>query len=213
MSLLPYDQRFKRWHSLPAFVPPVAVPAAAPAVIPAVPWSLPVVIPAVVPVVSPVVIPVVQWRRGWDSNPRAACATTRSPGVHLRPLGHLSMLPDYCLSALGCRYRCRCFCRAVVVACCCTCRCTCRFTCRYTCRPMAERVGFEPTNGDEPITRFRVVRDQPDSATSPRGLRSAVVCCRVACRYSCRFTCRPNGAPGPIRTGDPQLRRLLLYPS
>ena len=22
-----------------------------------------------------------------------------------------------------------------------------------------------------------------------------------------------NGAPGPIRTGDPQLRRLLLYPS
>ena len=41
---------------------------------------------------------------------------------------------------------------------------------------MAERVGFEPTSGDEPTTRFRVVRDQPDSATSPHGLRSAVVC-------------------------------------
>ncbi len=81
MSLLPYGQRFKRWHSFPFFVPPVVSPA--------VPCSL----PAVVPVVVPAVIPVVPWRRGWDSNPRAACATTRSPGVHLRPLGHLSMLP------------------------------------------------------------------------------------------------------------------------
>ncbi len=31
-----------------------------------------------------------EWRRGWDSNPRGACAPTRFPGVHLKPLGHLS---------------------------------------------------------------------------------------------------------------------------
>ncbi len=30
------------------------------------------------------------WRRGWDSNPRWTHAHTRSPGAHLRPLGHLS---------------------------------------------------------------------------------------------------------------------------
>ena len=30
------------------------------------------------------------WRREWDSNPRYAFTYTRSPGVRLRPLGHLS---------------------------------------------------------------------------------------------------------------------------
>ena len=30
------------------------------------------------------------WRRGWDSNPRPACARTRFPSVLLQPLGHLS---------------------------------------------------------------------------------------------------------------------------
>ncbi len=33
------------------------------------------------------------WRREWDSNPRYPCGYTRSPGAHLRPLGHLSAHP------------------------------------------------------------------------------------------------------------------------
>src|SRR5438270_4017606 len=31
-----------------------------------------------------------KWRRGWDSNPRYACAHTRFPVVPDRPLQHLS---------------------------------------------------------------------------------------------------------------------------
>ena len=31
------------------------------------------------------------WRRGRDSNPRLSFPNTRFPGVHLRPLGHLSV--------------------------------------------------------------------------------------------------------------------------
>ncbi len=30
------------------------------------------------------------WRRGRDSNPRCSFPHTRFPGVHLKPLGHLS---------------------------------------------------------------------------------------------------------------------------
>lgn len=32
------------------------------------------------------------WRRDWDSNPGDALTSTRSPGVRLRPLGHLSVV-------------------------------------------------------------------------------------------------------------------------
>src|SRR6266404_2681818 len=32
----------------------------------------------------------VNWRRGWDSNPRTRLGVTHFPGVRLRPLGHLS---------------------------------------------------------------------------------------------------------------------------
>src|SRR6266404_2725708 len=33
----------------------------------------------------------VNWRRGWDSNPRTRLGVTHFPGVRLRPLGHLSI--------------------------------------------------------------------------------------------------------------------------
>jgi hypothetical protein len=32
----------------------------------------------------------INWRRGWDSNPRTRLGVTHFPGVRLRPLGHLS---------------------------------------------------------------------------------------------------------------------------
>ena len=32
----------------------------------------------------------INWRRGWDSNPRGTCTPTRFPGVPDRPLQHLS---------------------------------------------------------------------------------------------------------------------------
>jgi hypothetical protein len=35
-------------------------------------------------------IPLEEWRRGWDSNPRSPFGDTRSPGVPVRPLQHLS---------------------------------------------------------------------------------------------------------------------------
>jgi hypothetical protein len=36
-----------------------------------------------------------KWRRGGDSNPRYVLPHTRFPGVHLKPLGHLSVRRDY----------------------------------------------------------------------------------------------------------------------
>jgi hypothetical protein len=33
----------------------------------------------------------IDWRRGWDSNPRTRLGVTHFPGVRLRPLGHLSI--------------------------------------------------------------------------------------------------------------------------
>ncbi len=96
---------------------------------------------------------------------------------------------------------------------------------------MAERVGFEPTSGVDPTTRFRVVRLQPDSATSPKrqgkGSREKATETPALSGTPCHYprsvvwpfplTLDPFpcllGAPGPIRTGDLELRRFLLYPT
>ena len=67
---------------------------------------------------------------------------------------------------------------------------------------MAERVGFEPTNGGRPLHDFESCAFIP-SATSP---------VRFRC-YLSNLSGICAGAPGLIRTGDLQLRRLLLYPS
>ena len=42
-------------------------------------------------------IPQPAWRRERDSNPRYALTHTRFPGVHLKPLGHLSNRPAHVL--------------------------------------------------------------------------------------------------------------------
>ena len=37
----------------------------------------------------------VEWRRGWDSNPRLSFPNTRFPSVLLKPLGHLSVVKAF----------------------------------------------------------------------------------------------------------------------
>ena len=110
-----------------------------------------VVVAVVVAVVSFVAA---VWRRGRDSNPRDPYGPTRSPGEHLRPLGHLSVSlreragPTSSLE-LG------------------RCCCSCRFFRFFCCRLMAVRVGFEPTRPLRVYALSRRARSA-NSATSPR---------------------------------------------